>query len=181
MASKNNAPFISCISKINDTLIDNAEDLDIVMPMYKLTEYSKNHSKATGSLWDYYRDEPNKSTVGNINYSIRDSKPFDYKTSIVGRLEGNNKEKEIGIVLPLKHLSNFQRTLDIPLINCEINFILTWFKNCVVTSKSTRDTDPHAAPAVAAINCPTNAAFERADTKVYAPAVILSTKDDKKL
>ena len=107
MASKNNAPFISCISKINDTLIDNAEDLDIVMPMYKLTEYSKNYSKATGSLWDYYRDEPNKSTVGNINYSIRDSKPFDYKTSIVGRLEGNNKEKEIGIVLPLKHLSNF--------------------------------------------------------------------------
>ena len=59
LAFKNNAPFISCISKISNPLIDNAEDLDIVMLMYNLLEYSKNYRKTTGSLWNYYRDEPN--------------------------------------------------------------------------------------------------------------------------
>ena len=79
IASKNNAPFISCISKINNTLINNAEDLDIVMPMYNLPEYSKNYRRTTGSLWNYYRDEPNSGFGGddnNINYSIKDSKSF---------------------------------------------------------------------------------------------------------
>ena len=57
LAFKNNAPFINCISKINGVKIDNAEDLDVVMPMYNLLEYSKNYKKATGSLWNYYRDE----------------------------------------------------------------------------------------------------------------------------
>ena len=55
---RNNAPFLNCISKINGTLIDNAEGLDIAMPMYNLLEHSKNYSKITGSLWDFYRDEP---------------------------------------------------------------------------------------------------------------------------
>ena len=86
-AFKNNAPFTSSISKINNTLIDNAEDLDIAMSMYNLTEYSKNYRKTTGNLWNYYRDEPNSDTVGNINYSIKDSKSFNYKTSITGKLE----------------------------------------------------------------------------------------------
>ena len=58
LAFKNNAPFTNCISKINNVLIDNAEDLDIVMPMYNLLEYSKNYRKTTDSLWNYYRDEP---------------------------------------------------------------------------------------------------------------------------
>ena len=119
LAFKNNAPFVSCISKINNILIDNAEDLDIVMPMYNLLEYSKNYSKTTGSLWNYYRDEPNRGANNNINYSIKDSKSFDYKTSITGKLEGNNTEKEVEIVVPLTHLSNFWRTIDIPLINSE--------------------------------------------------------------
>ena len=56
LASKNNAPFVSCISKINNIFIDNAEDLDVVMPMYNLLKYSKNYSKTTGSFWNYYRD-----------------------------------------------------------------------------------------------------------------------------
>ena len=59
LASKNNAPFISFVTKINDTLTDNAEDLDVVMPMYKLIKCSKNYSKTSGSLWNYFRDEPN--------------------------------------------------------------------------------------------------------------------------
>ena len=128
LAFKNNAPFTSCISKINNTLIDNAEDLDIVMPMYNLLEYSKNYRKTTGNFWNYYRDEPNSGLGGdnnNVNYSIKDSKSFDYKTSITGKLEGNNTEKEVEIVVPLKYLSNFWRTLNMPLINCKINLILT--------------------------------------------------------
>ena len=183
LAFKNNAPFTSCISKINNTLIDNAEDLDIVMPMYNLLEYSKNYRKTTGSFWNYYRDEPNSSICGennNVNYSIKDSKSFDYKTSITGKLEGNNTEKEVEIVVPLKYLSNFWRTLNMPLINCEINLILTWSENCVLTSKATRDAVPAQGgnPAVTRVNNPTNATFKITDTKLYVPVVTLSTKDD---
>ena len=98
------------------------------MPMYNLLEYSKNYSKTTGSFWNYYRDEPNSGLRGvdnNINCSIKHSKSFNNKTSITGKLEGSDTEKEAEIVAPLKHLSNFWRTLDMPLINCEINLILT--------------------------------------------------------
>ena len=95
-AFKNNAPVNSCITKINNTLIDNAEDLDIVMPVYNLIEYSKNYRKTTGSLWNYYRDEPNTGFDGagsnRRNYSIKNSKSFGYKTSITGKLESNNVE-----------------------------------------------------------------------------------------
>ena len=68
---KNNAPFINCISKIISVKTDNAEDLDVVMPMYNLLEYSKNYKKTAGSLWNYYRDEPNSGTDdNNIIHSI---------------------------------------------------------------------------------------------------------------
>ena len=183
LALQNNAPFTSCISKINNTLIDNAEDLDIAMPMYNLLEYSKNYRKTTRRLWNYYRNEPN-SSVGsesnNVNYSIKDSKSFDYKTSITGKLEGINTSKDVEIVVPLKNLSNFWRTLDIPLINCEINLILTWSEKCVITSKATRDAVPAQGgnPAVAAVNNPTNTTFKITDTKLHVPVVTLSTEDD---
>ena len=84
MAFKNSALFISCITKIDSTLINNAQDLDIVIPMYNPTEDSKNFSKTSGSVWNYFRDEPNGGSESNINYSIKDSKSFDYKTSIIG-------------------------------------------------------------------------------------------------
>ena len=77
IAFKNNAPFINCISKINGIKIDNAEDLDVVMPIYNLLEYSKTYKKTTGSLWNYYRDEPSDPLSTN-------SESFKYKTSIVG-------------------------------------------------------------------------------------------------
>ena len=60
---KNNAPFINCTSKINGVKFDN--DLDVVMPMYNLLEYSKNFRKTTGGLWNYYRGEPNSGTDDN--------------------------------------------------------------------------------------------------------------------
>ena len=92
---KNNAPFISCISKINGELVENAEDLDIVIPMYNLLEYSKNYEKSSGSLFNYYRDEPSKTTIGAgnnaINISIRNS--FDYKTEIIGSLDACEDER----------------------------------------------------------------------------------------
>ena len=82
-AFKNNAPFINCISKFNGVKIDNAEDLDVVMLMYNLLEHSKNYRKTTGSLWNYYRDEP-------INLLSSNSESFKYKTSIVGKTPQNN-------------------------------------------------------------------------------------------
>ena len=85
--------------------------------------------------------------------------------SITGRLEGNNTEKEVEIVVPLRHLSNFWITLDIPLINCEMNLILTWSGNCVMTSKAIRDADPDVNTAVAAFNNPTNPTLKIKDTK----------------
>ena len=131
--------------------------------MYNFLEYSKNFRKTTGSFWSYYRDQPNSGIGGqnmNVNYSIKDSKFFDYKTSITGKLEGINTTKDSEIVVPLKHLSNFWRVLDMSLINCEINLILTWSENCVLTSKATRDADPEADPAVTTIDNPTNANFK---------------------
>ena len=73
---KNNASFINCITKINGTKIDNAEDLNVVMPMYNLLEYSKNYRKTTGSVWNYYRDEPNSDPDNNITHSVLNSKVF---------------------------------------------------------------------------------------------------------
>ena len=169
------------ISKINNTLNGNAEDLDIVIPMYNLLEYSKSYRKTTGGLWNYYRDEPNSGIGGrnnNVNYSIKDSKSFDYKTSITGKLGGIGITKDVEIVVPLKYLSNFWRTLDIPLINSEINLILTWTENCVLTSKATRDANPDVNPAIAAVNNLTNVTFKITVTKLYMPVVTLSTVDD---
>ena len=146
-----------------------------------MLEYSKSYSKTTGSLWNYYRGEPNSGAEGNINHSIKDSKCFDYKISITGKLEGKDTEKEVEIVVSTKHLRNFwnTRTLDIPLINCEINLILTWSENCVVTSKATRDADPNANLTIPAINAPTSEIFKLKDAKLYVPVVTLSTEDDK--
>ena len=153
LAFKNNTPFTNCISKINNVLIDNAEDLDIVMPMYNLLEYSKNYRKTTGSFWNCYRDELNNPPSNNYNADpITNSESFKYKSSITGKTSAENQEnnentkqgntkikKNIEIVVPLKYLSNFWRTLNMPLINCEVSFTLTWSGNCVLTDITTQD------------------------------------------
>ena len=140
---KNNAPFISGISKINGELVENAEDLDIVMPMYDLLEYSKNYEKTSGSLFNYCRDEPKEHTLGVRNYavniSIRNSKSFDYKAKIVGSLTAGESGKDVEIAIPLKYFGNFRRSLDIPLINCEITLILSWYEKCVLVVKVFRN------------------------------------------
>ena len=112
MVFKNNAPFINCITKINGIKIDNAEDLDVVKPMYNV-QYSKNYKETTRTLWNYYRDEPNSSTDNdnistdndNITHSILNSKSFDYKANFIGSVTNNNLIKnDVKIVIPLKHL-----------------------------------------------------------------------------
>ena len=160
LAFKNNALFIGCISKINKSLIDNAEVLDVAMPMYNVLGYSKN-SKTTGGLRNYYRDELTDDTSdnNNLNKNVINSESFKYKTSITGSTynvdaiitndAGNqvhnpnydaNKsgKKEVEIAVPLKYLSNFWRTLNMPVINCEISLTLNWSKNCVITSSEKR-------------------------------------------
>ena len=150
MIFKNNAPFINCISKFSGEQIDNAEDLDVVMPMYNLLEYSKNYRKTIGSLWNYYRDEPNSGINGGINYSIKGSNSFDYKANFIegGGMQNNLTKIDVKVVLLLKYLRNFWRSLNIPLINCEVELILTWFKNCVLISKATREANYGADPVV---------------------------------
>ena len=134
LAFRNSAPFSSCISKINNVLFDNAEDLDVVMSMYNLIEYSKNYSKTTGVLWNYYRNEPNSVVNNGIDSSIRDSKTYDYETKFIESVTNANLIKQnIKVVVPLQNLSNFWKTIDIPLINCEISLVLTWSENCVLT------------------------------------------------
>ena len=169
MFFKNNAPFINCISKINSIKIDNAEDLDVVMPMYNLLEYSKNYRKTTGNLWNYYRDEPNSGTDNNnITHSILNSESFDYKANFMenGMKHNDLTKNNVKIVIPLKYLSNFRKSLNIPLVNCVVELILTWFKNCVLINKSTRDADYNANPIVYEIDNPEDAIFQITDTKL---------------
>ena len=123
---KNFATFTKCISRVNNTGIDNAQGIDIVMPMHILIEYSDNYSKTSGSLWQYYKDEPN-----NI---LADSESFKSEVKITGKTPDDANTKNVNIIVPLKYLSNFCRIYEMPLINCEVNLILTWSKDCVITN-----------------------------------------------
>ena len=155
---KDNAPFISCISKINNELIEDAEDLNIVMSMYNLLEYSKNYRKTIGLLYNYYRDElsddANNDNFGNIK--VVNSEAFKYKNKIIGNtynvdstianpaggrripnpnyVANNSGKKSIELAIPLKYLGNFWRALSMPLISCEVSLELKWNKNCIITS-----------------------------------------------
>ena len=100
---KNCAPFTKCISIINGTDIDYAQDIDIVMPMYNLIGYSDNYSKTWRSLWQYYKDEPNDN--------LADSESFKSRVKIIGKTPADSSTKDIEIMVPLKCLSNFWRTL----------------------------------------------------------------------
>ena len=123
---KNCAPFTKCITRTNNTDTNNAQDIDIVMPMYNLIEYSDNSSTTSGSLWQYYKDDPNDN--------LANSKSFKYKVKIMGKTPQDGNTKDVEILVPLKYLSNFWRTLEMSLINCEVELILTWSKNCVISS-----------------------------------------------
>ena len=141
---KNNAPFRSCISKVKNTFIDSAEDLNIVMLMYSLIEYSDNYSKTFGSLWNYNGDEVNDSANENHdanNYRINNnktttSKSCEYKTKIIERTPSDNNILDKEVDFPLKYLNNFWRSLVLPLINCEIELYLLWSIYCIISEIS---------------------------------------------
>ena len=95
---KNCTLFTKCISTINSTDIDDAQDIDIVMPMYKLIEYSDNYSKISGSLWQYYKDGP--------NYNIEQSESFKSKTEIIGKTPADGNTKDVVIIVLRKYLSS---------------------------------------------------------------------------
>ena len=128
MAFKNCVPFTKCISRINNTDIDTAQDINIVMPMYNLIKYSNNYLKTSGSLCQYYNDEPNDNIAG--------SKSFKSRVKITRKTPADRNTKDVEIIVPLKYLSYFWRTLEMPLINCEVNLILTWSKDCVITNST---------------------------------------------
>ena len=163
---KNSAPFTNCISEINNMQIDSAKDIDIVMPMYNLMEYSDNYAKTTGSLWQYFKDIPARD-ANNIIEEFTDGNTtdsFNFKAKITGQT-GKNGTKDVELMVPLKYLSNFWRTLEMPLINCEVNLILARSSTCVFI----------------ATNIPNqNATFAITDTKLYVPVVTLSTQENTK-
>ena len=125
------------------------------MPMQNLIEYSDNYSKIPGSLWQYYKDDPNDN--------LTDSKSFKYKLKITGKFPKNANKKDVEIIVPLKYLSNFWRTLEMPIINCEVDLLLTWFKDCVITNSIDEEK------------------FAITETKLYVSVIILSTQDNAKL
>ena len=163
---KNCAPFTNFISEINNTQIDNAKDIDIVMPMYNLIEYSNNYAKTKGSLWQYCKDIP----ALNANDEITEftggntTDAFNFKVKLTGQIEDDGT-KDVEIMVPLKYLSNFWRTLEMSLINCEVNLILTWSSTCVLIATNTPNQ---------------NATFAITDTKPYVPVVTLSIQGNTK-
>ena len=197
---KNNVPFMSCITRINGDSIEDADDLDIVMPMYNLLEYSKNYRKTIGSLYNYYRDELNDDADNNnfANNNVVSSNTFSYKNKIIGNTcnvdstivpaaggarvanpdydANNSGKKSIELAIPLKYLGNFWRALNIPLISCEVSLELKLNKTCVITSQQigvNLDGGNTAAP--------TGATLTINDCKLYIAVVTLSKDDEIKL
>ena len=162
----NCAPFTNCISEINDTQINNAKDIDIVMPMYNSTEYSNNYAKTTGSLWQYCKDIPSRNDNNEINAFTGDNTTdsFNFKVNFTGQTDDDGT-KDVEILVPLKYLSNFWRTLEMPLINGEVHLILTWSSTCVIIATNIQNQ---------------NATFAITDTKLYVPVVTLSTQENTK-
>ena len=167
VAFKNNVPFRSCISKINSTLIGNAEGVDIAMPIYNLLEYSQNYSIASGSLWNYYRDE-----IGNGKNNASDRKSFNYKSKIVAKAPqkpGNEADanqppvptSHVEVTISLKYLSNFYRYLDLLLISYEIELDLSSI-DCLLIQH---------------YNNITETKFMITGTKIYVRVVTLSIND----
>ena len=165
VAFKNCAPFTKCITHINNEYVDDAENLDVIMPMYILIEYSDNYSDNSGSLWQFKRDESPVTNDGNPdNVSTNNSTSFKYKSSIFKTLtdDDNGVTKNVKIAVPLKYLSNFWRSFELPLINCNVYVELNWTKVCVMSAIA-------------------DTTFKITNTKLSVPIVTFSTKDSVKL
>ena len=137
------------------------------MPMRNLIEYSDNYFKKSGSLWEYCKDILTVNNAGNIaafnGANATDS--FNFKTKITGQTRDNGRIDNVEIMVPLKYLSNFWRTLEMPLINCEVELILTWSANCVIIYTDVANQVP---------------TFTITETNRYVPVVTSSTQDNAK-
>ena len=162
VAFKNCAPFRTCDVTINDEHVEKAEDLDIVMPMYNLLEYSDNYQDSTGSLYQLIRDEPldNNADVANNTTSLV------YKSKLISGTDNSNVNN-VKLVVPLKYVSSFSRSLEMLLVNCKIDLELTWHKDCMISSANAADGQV--------------VSFMITNTKLYVPVVTLSTKDNNNL
>ena len=129
------------------------------MSMYNLIEYSDNYSDTSGSLWQFKRDE----IEGDVDLTINNASSFKYKANLIGNTENNGTKNGVKIAVPLKYLSNFWRSLEIPLINCKIELSLKWYEDCILSTAEN------------------NAIFTITDTKLYVPIVTLSSEDNVKL
>ena len=158
---KNCAQFTKCNLEINGEHVDTAENLDIAMPIYNLIEYSNNYQDSSATLYQYKRDEPPDNIADNLTQD--NSKSFDYKVKLLGNpvVANNIARLNVRIVVPLKYLSNFFRSLEMPLTNCKVKLNLTWKKECVLSNQ--------AGDAVFIIN----------DTKLYVPVATSSKEDNK--
>ena len=164
VAFKNCTPFTKCITHINDKHVYDAENLDIIMRMYNLIECSDNCSDTSGSLWQFKRDEQNMNNGNPADVTTADPSSFKYKSSFLKTLKAaeNGVFKNVKIAVPLKYLSNFWRSLEMPLINCKIHLELNWTKDCVMST-------------IADTTC------KITNTKLCIPTVTLSSKDNIKL
>ena len=130
------------------------------MPMYNLIEYSDNYSDTSGSLWNFKRDE----IINNADVTNDDNAPsFKYKANLIGNTENNGRKNGVKIAVPLKYLSNFWRSLEMPLINCKVEFSLKWYEECILSTSGTAAT------------------FKITDAKLYVPIVTLRTEHNTKL
>ena len=139
------------------------------MPMYNLIEYSDNCSKTSGSLWHYYRDGPflANDDIASFATDNNNNASFKFKTNLAGRTK-NNGTQNVKIIVPLKYLSNFWRTVEMPLINCEINLILAWSNRCFIIDNLIDGQEP---------------TFAITDTKLCSScsSSTLSTQDNAKM
>ena len=148
------------VQQINYVFVDEANHIYIAMPMYNMIEFSDNYSDTSGSSWQFKRDEVPDN---NADFTIYDSQSFKYKATFVGKsvdaVGGTNSSvKNAKIVVPLKHLSNFWRSLEMPLINWTVYLELNWIENCILSSAGD------------------SAKLEITDAKLHVPIVTLCTK-----
>ena len=161
---KNCAPSTDCISEtkdFDDANKDHAKKIDAI-PMCNFIKDSDNYSKRLGTLWQYYRDKPFLGADGAIADFLADNNnraSFKFKPKTTGKTAAANGRKDVEIMVPLKYFSNFWRTLEMPLIKCEINLILTWSDKCMLSNDTKAIT------------------FAITGTKLYVPVTTLSFQD----
>ena len=180
VAFKNCAPFTRYATHINDEHVETAGNLNIIMPMYNLIEYSDNYNDSSGSLYKRdKRDESQMNGINSLNVVFDNSTSFKYKASLLEKTtdadRNDRSSKNAKIVVPLKYLSNFFRSLELPLINCKIHLQLNWNNNCVMYGADTYAGGDHANDNAR------ETTFKIAGSKLYVPIVTLSTNDNVNL